>query len=59
VEVQLHALNLTLDKSEWSASYPGRFTPGIRAPGTPWIGGWVGPRADLDPVAMRRNPSIP
>jgi hypothetical protein len=23
------------------------FYPGERAPGTHWIGGWVGPRADL------------
>jgi hypothetical protein len=24
--------------------------------GTPWIGGWVGPRASLDEVARRKNP---
>jgi hypothetical protein len=30
---------------EWSASRPGRFTPGERAPGTYWIGGWVDSRA--------------
>jgi hypothetical protein len=29
---------------------PGRFIPGERAPGTHWIGGWVGPRAGLDDV---------
>jgi hypothetical protein len=34
VSGQLHAL--------------GRFTPRERAPGTHWIGGWVGPRAGLD-----------
>jgi hypothetical protein len=33
---------------EWSASRPCRFTPKERAPGTHWIGGWVGPRAVLD-----------
>jgi hypothetical protein len=33
---------------EFSASRPDRFTPGERAPGTYWIGGWVGPRAGLD-----------
>jgi hypothetical protein len=33
---------------EWSASCPGRFTPGERASGTHWIRGWVDPRADLD-----------
>jgi hypothetical protein len=33
---------------EWSASRPCRFTPGERAPGTHFIGGWVDPRAGLD-----------
>jgi hypothetical protein len=33
---------------EWSALRPGRFSPGERAPGTRWIGGWVSPRAGLD-----------
>jgi hypothetical protein len=33
---------------ELSASRPGRFTPGERAAGAHWIGGWVGPRAGLD-----------
>jgi hypothetical protein len=33
---------------EWSASSPDRFTPGDRALGTHWIGGWVDPRAGLD-----------
>jgi hypothetical protein len=28
-----------------------RFTPGERTPGTHCIGGWVGPRADLDTEA--------
>jgi hypothetical protein len=35
---------------EWSASLPGRFTPGERGPGTHWIGGWVCPRAGLNDV---------
>jgi hypothetical protein len=30
--------------------------PGVRAPGTHWIRGWVGPRADLDVVAKRKIP---
>jgi hypothetical protein len=34
--------------SEWSASRPGCFTPGERAPGTHWIGGWVDPRDGLN-----------
>jgi len=42
MEVQFHAfLTLALDKGEWSASSPSRFTPRERAPGTHWIGGWV------------------
>jgi len=38
-----HFLTLAaLDEGEWSPSRPGRFTPTERAPGTHWIGGWVG-----------------
>jgi hypothetical protein len=36
-------LTSALVGGEWSASRPGRFTPG-----THWIGGWVGPRTGLD-----------
>jgi hypothetical protein len=35
------SLTLALAGGEWSASRPGRFTPGERAPRTHWIGGWV------------------
>jgi hypothetical protein len=35
---------------EWSASHPGRFTPGEIVPATHWIGSWVDPRAGLDDV---------
>jgi hypothetical protein len=31
--------------------------PPRKAPGTHWIGGWVGPRADLDAVGKRKIPS--
>jgi hypothetical protein len=31
-----------------------RFTPGERAPGIHWIGGWVGPRTGLDDVERRK-----
>jgi hypothetical protein len=31
-----------------TSSLFGRFTPGERAPGVHWIGGWVGLRAGLD-----------
>jgi len=41
-------LTSTLDGGEWSVSHPCCFTPRERAPGAPWIGGWVGPRAILD-----------
>jgi hypothetical protein len=41
-------LTSALAGGEWSASRPGRFTPGDRAPGTHWIGGWVDPRTSLD-----------
>jgi hypothetical protein len=41
----------------WLASRPGCFTPRERAPGTHWIGSWVGPRAVLDTVVKRRIPS--
>jgi hypothetical protein len=57
VKLQLHAfLTSALDGGEWSAARPGRFTPGVRAPGTYWIGRWVGPSAGLDAVARRKNP---
>jgi hypothetical protein len=45
------------DGDEWSVSCPSRFTPRERAPGTHWIGGWVGPRAVLDAVVKRKIPS--
>jgi hypothetical protein len=49
VDVYTHVFfTSALVGGEYSASRPGRFTPGERAPGTHWIGGWVGPRAGLD-----------
>jgi hypothetical protein len=36
--------------SDWSASRHGRFTRGVRAPGTHWIGDWVGPSTGLNAV---------
>jgi hypothetical protein len=39
------SLTSALVGGEWLASRLGRFTPGERAPGIHWIGGWVGPRA--------------
>jgi len=55
VEVSLHAyLTSALDGGEWSASRPGRFTPGKGVTVTHWIRGWVGPRAGLGAVAKRK-----
>jgi hypothetical protein len=49
VDVWTHVfLTSALVGGEWSASHPGRFTPGEGAPGTNWIGNWVGPRASMD-----------
>jgi hypothetical protein len=59
VEVRLPALlTSALGGGEWSASRPGRFTPRERAPGTYWIGGWVGPRTGLDAVVKTEIPSL-
>jgi hypothetical protein len=52
-----HSLRSALDGGEWSASRPGCFTSRERAPGTHWIGGWVGSRAVLDTVVKRKIPS--
>jgi hypothetical protein len=35
------------------------FTPGERAPGTHWIGGWVNPRAGVDYLEKRKFLSLP
>jgi hypothetical protein len=54
VDVQTHVfLTSALVAGKWSASRPSRFTPGERAPGTHWIGRWVGPRAGLDDVKKK------
>jgi hypothetical protein len=42
-----------------SVSRPDRLTPGERAPGTHWIGGWVGPRTGLDIVEKRNILLLP
>jgi len=36
---------------------PGHFTPKERAPGTNWVGGYVGPRAGLNTVVKRKFPA--
>jgi hypothetical protein len=50
-------LTLALDGDEGSASHPGQFTSKEKAPGTHWIGGWVGPRAGLEAVVKKKIPS--
>jgi hypothetical protein len=58
VDVYIHIfLTSALAGDEWSASLPGRFTPGERAPGTHWKGGWVDPRAGLDDVKKILDPT--
>jgi hypothetical protein len=55
VDVYIHVfLTSAVVGGEWSASRPGSFTPGDRAPGTHWIGAWVGARTGLDAVEKRR-----
>jgi len=50
VEIYLHAfLPSAPEGGEWSASRPGRCSPG-----THWTGGCVGPRTGLDAVAKRK-----
>jgi hypothetical protein len=54
VNVEIHVLlTSALVGDEWSASRPSCFTPGERALGTHWKGGWVGPRTGLDDVEKR------
>jgi len=48
-----HSLTTALGRGEWSASRPSSFTARERAPGTHWIGGWLGPRAVLVAVVDR------
>jgi hypothetical protein len=60
VDVWTHVfLTSALVGGEWSASRPGRFTLGERAPDTHWIGGWVDPRAGLDNVEKRKYLTLP
>jgi hypothetical protein len=53
----MKALTSVLDGGKWSASLPSHFTPREKAPGTHWIGDWVGPRAILDVVVKRKIPN--
>jgi hypothetical protein len=53
----MRSLTSALDRGEWSASRPSRFTPREIAHGTGCIGGWVGPRAGLGAMEKRNIPS--
>jgi hypothetical protein len=54
VDVLTHIfLTSALVGGEWSASRPGRSTPGERVPGAHCIGGWVGPRVGLNDVDVK------
>jgi hypothetical protein len=58
VDVYIHIfLTSALVGGEWSASRPGHFTPGERAPRTHWIGRWVDPRAGMDDVEKILDPT--
>jgi hypothetical protein len=60
VDVYIHIfLTSALAGGKWSASRADRFTPGERAPGTHWKGGWVNPRAGLDDVEKRKFLTLP
>jgi hypothetical protein len=52
-------LTSALGGDEWSASRPGRFTPGERTHGTHWIGRWVNPRAGRVGVEKRKFLTLP
>jgi hypothetical protein len=55
VDVYVHIFfTSALAGGEWSASRPGRFTPGEKAPGTHWIEGWENHRVGLDDVEKRK-----
>jgi hypothetical protein len=60
VDVLIHIfLTSTLAGGEWSASRPGRFTSDERAPGTHWIGSWVGPKPGLNDAEERKFSTLP
>jgi hypothetical protein len=52
-------LNSWLVEDKWSVPRPGRYNRGERAPGSHWIGGWVGNRASLDDVKKTEFLNLP
>jgi hypothetical protein len=60
VDVYIHVfLTSALVGNKWSASCPGNFIPGERAPETHWIRSWVGPRTGLDDKEKRKFLPVP
>jgi hypothetical protein len=60
MDVESHIiLTSVLVRGKWLASRPDRFTSGVRATGTHWIGGWMGPRAGLDKKEKRKFLILP
>jgi hypothetical protein len=60
VNILIHIfLTSELAGDEWSLSRPDSFTPGGKAPGTHWIGGWVDLRDDLDDMEKRNFLALP
>jgi hypothetical protein len=58
VDIYIHIFLISaLVGGEWSASRPGRFTPGDCVPGTHWIAGWVNPRTGLDDLEKILDPT--
>jgi len=59
VQVSIYVfVTSALDGGEWWGSGSGQFTPGEKAPGTHFIGGWVSLRVALDAVAKRKSPCL-
>ena len=48
-------LKLVVDWGEWSSWSPSHFTPRVRVPVTPWVGGSMNPKPGLDPLESRRK----
>jgi hypothetical protein len=60
VDVRIHVfLHSVSVGAEWSSSHSGRFTPRQNAPGTHWIGGWLGPGTCLDEMESRKIKPLP